>query len=68
MLNGTNLTLNSDVDQDNQCVCFTWKIPKWASSRENLSAGFPTMRFSNQSPQLLRLATKMKFHLYQVYI
>ena len=40
----------------------------WASSRENLSSGFPTKRVSNQSPQLLRLARKLKFHLYQVYI
>ena len=24
----------------------------WASSRENLSSGFPTKRVSNQSPQL----------------
>ena len=28
----------------------------WASSRENLSLGFPTKRVSNQSPQLQRLA------------
>ena len=38
-------------------------LPKWASSRENLSSGFPTKRGSNQSPQLQRLARKMKFHL-----
>ena len=38
----------------------------WASSRENLSLGFPTKRVSNQSPQLQRLARKFKFHLYQV--
>ena len=36
---------------------------KWASSRENLSSGFPTKRVSNQSPQLQRLARKMKFRL-----
>ena len=30
----------------------------WASSRENLSLGFPTKRDSNQSPQLQRLARK----------
>ena len=38
-------------------------IEKWASSRENLSSGFPTKRVSNQSPQLQRLARKLKFHL-----
>ena len=30
----------------------------WASSRENLSLGFPTKRVSNRSPQLQRLARK----------
>ena len=40
----------------------------WASSRENLSSGCPTKRVSNQSPQLRRLARKLKFHLQQVYI
>ena len=35
----------------------------WAASRENLSSGFPTKRVSNQSPQLQRLARKLKFHL-----
>ena len=35
----------------------------WASSRENLSSGFPTKRVSNQSPQLQRLARKLKFYL-----
>ena len=34
-----------------------------ASSRENLSSGFPPKRVSNQSPQLQRLARKFKFHL-----
>ena len=34
------------------------KIEMWASSRENLSSGFPTKRGSNQSPQLQRLARK----------
>ena len=33
----------------------------WASSRENLSSGFPTKRDSNQSPQLQRRARKLKF-------
>ena len=36
---------------------------KWASPRENLSSGFPPKRVSNQSPQLQRLAKKLKFHL-----
>ena len=40
----------------------------WASSRENLSSGFPTKRDSNQPPQLQRLAIKLKFHLKQVYV
>ena len=40
----------------------------WASPQEDLSSGFPTKRVSNQSPQLQRLARKLKFHLYQVYI
>ena len=35
----------------------------WASSRENLSSVFPTKLDSNQSPQLHRLARKLKFHL-----
>ena len=33
---------------------------KWASSRQNLSSGFPTKRVSSQSPQLQRLARKNK--------
>ena len=35
----------------------------WASSQENPSSGFLTKRVSNQSPQLQRLARKLKFHL-----
>ena len=35
----------------------------WASSRENLSSGCPTKPVSNQSPQLQRLARKLKFCL-----
>ena len=35
----------------------------WASSRENLSSGFPTKRDINQSPQLQKLARKLKFCL-----
>ena len=40
----------------------------WALLRHNLSSGFPTKRVTNQSPQLERLARKLKFHLKQVYI
>ena len=32
----------------------------WASSQQNLSLGFPTKLDSNQSPQLQRLARKLK--------
>ena len=35
----------------------------WALSRENLSSGFPTKQASNQSPQLQRLASELKFRL-----
>ena len=35
----------------------------WASLQENMSLGFPTKRVSKQSPQLQRLAIKLKFHL-----
>ena len=35
----------------------------WASSRQNLSSGFPTKRVSNQPPQQQRLARNLKFHL-----
>ena len=35
---------------------------------KNLSSGFPTKRDSNQSPELLRLARKLKFRLKQVKI
>ena len=37
--------------------------PNWASSLENQSSGFRTKRDSNQSPQLQRLARKLKIHL-----
>ena len=33
----------------------------WASSRENLSSGFPKKRVTNKIPQLHRLARKLKF-------
>ena len=36
---------------------------KWAKLLENLSSGFPSKRVSSQSPQLQRLARKLKFHL-----
>ena len=36
---------------------------KWASSRENLSLGFPTKRVSKQSTELQGLARKLNFHL-----
>ena len=39
----------------------------WVTSRENLSSGFLTKRVSNQSPQLQRLARKLKFHLKFTY-
>ena len=53
-----------------------WSLPvflrksciNWASARENLSLGFPPKWVSNKSPQLQRLARKLKFHLKQVYI
>ena len=35
----------------------------WAGMRENLSSGFPSKRDSNQSPELQRLARKLKFCL-----
>ena len=37
----------------------------WAAVRENLSSVFPTKRHSNQSPQLQRLARKLKFRVKQ---
>ena len=41
--------------------CLAYMLKNWASSRENLSPGFPKRRVSNQSPQLHRLAGKLKF-------
>ena len=35
----------------------------WAVLRQNLSSGFLTKRVSNQSPQLQRLARRLKYHL-----
>ena len=46
------------VQQCNKC----WNL-YWAPSRENLSSGFPTKRYSNRCPQLQRLARKFKFSL-----
>ena len=40
----------------------------WTSARQNLSSGLPTKRDSNRSPQLQRLARKMKFCLLQVFV
>ena len=34
----------------------------WASTRQNLSSGFPKERDTNQSAQPQRLARKLKFH------
>ena len=38
---------------------------KWASSRQNLSSGFPTKQDSSQSHQLQRLARKMELCMQQ---
>ena len=43
--------------------CLKYSRDIWASSRENLSSGFPSTRVYKQSPQLQRLAKKLKFHL-----
>ena len=54
-------------------IVFCWKNndireDTWAATRQNLSSGVPTKGVSNQSPQLQRLARRLKFHLKQVYI
>ena len=58
--------------QPNNCTCMLCKCTLgtfcvvytiWTSSQENLSSGFPSKRVSNQSPQLQRLARKLKFLL-----
>ena len=36
----------------------------WAAIRQNLSSGFPIKQALNQSPQLQRLASKLKVRLY----
>ena len=38
----------------------------WASMQENLSSEFGTRSYPNQPAQLLRLARKLKYHLWQV--
>ena len=51
----SNDKIKIDVRGGGQCN-FSNPTSIWASSRENLSLGFPTKRVSNQSPQLQRLA------------
>ena len=58
-----------------ECPCHTYLFFEWhlhllviftcigALSCVNLSSVFPTKQDSNQSPQLQRLARKLKFHL-----
>ena len=46
---------------------FSSLIHYWASSRENMSSGFPRKRDSNQPAQLQRMARKLEFRLYHVY-
>ena len=58
----------NDLERSKLALFCRWISYKWAVTRENLSSGFPTKWGSNQSPQLQRLARKLKFHLYQVYI
>ena len=52
----------AEVIKDSVNAKLTAGNPKWASTRENSSLGFPTKRVSNQSPQLQRLARELKFH------
>ena len=49
------------MKKEEKTISRSWII--WATSKENLSSGFPKKRISNQSPQLHRLARKLKFHL-----
>ena len=59
--------ISKGADQPtHECILiggFASSLNIWASSRQNLSSGFPTKRVSNQSPQLQSLARKLKFHL-----
>ena len=50
-------TLPQPEDSGEDCLTL------WASTRQNLSSGFQTKQVSNQSPQLQRLARKLKFQL-----
>ena len=45
------------------CVQLGYAPINWAVTRQNLSSGFLKKRDSSQSPQLQRLARKLKFHL-----
>ena len=54
------LFCNHPGEEASWLLCFNW-----ASSRENLSSGFLSKRLSNLSPQLQRLARKLKFQLQQ---
>ena len=60
-LGGTGLSLG--FEQYIGFIVFSASGVTWASSRENLSSGFPTKRVSNRSPQLQRLARKLKFYM-----
>ena len=44
-------------------IGFKVRSIKWAKSRKNLPSGSSTKRVSNRSPQLQRLARKLKFYL-----
>ena len=59
------LKLHNEMKKQKTFVVNGWKMVNfiWALTRENLSFGFPTKRVSNQSPQVQRLARKLKFHL-----
>ena len=43
----------------------TFMLCRWATSRQNLSLGFPTKRDSKQCPKLQRLARKVEFCMEQ---
>ena len=57
----SNVTTQVTVRWSHSAAAFT-QLDKWASSRENLSSGFPSKRDSNQSPQLQRQSRKLNFH------
>ena len=55
-------------EDEAQNINNTWyQEDNWASSRENLSSGFPSKRVSNQSHKLQRLARKLKLYLKVTY-